>query len=469
MMKIKNSLSLLFFGFLPAVVWAHGVHTAEPIDFSLPFNYYVLGSIITVAVSFFLIGLFAQVSSGDVSLGSVDLTSRRWVRSLISSRLLREGVSGVSLLFFMILLCAGFFGSQESARNIIPTGLWVFFGVGLTYFIMVFGNIWPTLNPCATVLRWAAGLSGKELSFHRAYPAIIGVWPAVLQFFLYRWLENIFKWSEYPRALAVILLCYLLITLVGMIWFGVQKWLDQGDPFGVFFRLISKVSILNTSENQLLLGVPGFHLLQKKTASLSESVFVLLMLAAIAYDSLQGTAAWEAQLSPLIALRMPPVPRETIGFIVLTLFFIGAYFIVALLVELFSGRTEKEPIPWRNFAFTFLPIAAGYEIAHYASFFLTEGQRIIPLLSDPFGYGWNIFGTAAYQINTSIINPEILWRGQVLFIVLGHVISVIAAHSMSLYIYKHNRQAVLSQIPMIILMLCYTVFSLWIIAQPAIG
>jgi hypothetical protein len=35
-------------------------------------------------------------------------------------------------------------------------------------------------------------------------------------------------------------------------------------------------------------------------------------------------------------------------------------------------------------------------LSHYVSLLLTAGQFIIPLVSDPFGWGWNLFGTAGY-------------------------------------------------------------------------
>ncbi len=44
----------------------------------------------------------------------------------------------------------------------------------------------------------------------------------------------------------------------------------------------------------------------------------------------------------------------------------------------------------RSFALTLVPIAIGYHVAHYLVFLLVQGQYIIPLLSDPFGFGWNL-------------------------------------------------------------------------------
>ena len=45
------------------------------------------------------------------------------------------------------------------------------------------------------------------------------------------------------------------------------------------------------------------------------------------------------------------------------------------------------------FAYSLIPIIAGYFVAHYLHLLLIQGLLAIPLLSEPFGLGWNIFGT----------------------------------------------------------------------------
>jgi hypothetical protein len=56
----------------------------------------------------------------------------------------------------------------------------------------------------------------------------------------------------------------------------------------------------------------------------------------------------------------------------------------------------------------------------------------------------------------------------VLAIVVGHVIAVYVAHVVALREYRDRRAALRSQLPMLVLMVGYTVVSLWIIAQPIV-
>src|SRR4029078_13471551 len=44
-----------------------------------------------------------------------------------------------------------------------------------------------------------------------------------------------------------------------------------------------------------------------------------------------------------------------------------------------------------------LPIALGYLIAHYLTYLLIDGQRILIAISDPFNKGWNVFGTVFFH------------------------------------------------------------------------
>ena len=43
-----------------------------------------------------------------------------------------------------------------------------------------------------------------------------------------------------------------------------------------------------------------------------------------------------------------------------------------------------------EFLLSLVPIAFVYALAHYFSLFVTQGQYIWPLLSDPFGRGWDL-------------------------------------------------------------------------------
>jgi hypothetical protein len=113
-----------------------------------------------------------------------------------------------------------------------------------------------------------------------------------------------------------------------------------------------------------------------------------------------------------------------------------------------------------------LPIALVYHVTHYFTLILTQGVKIVSLVSDPFGWGWNLFGTAFVFRAPILPDLGLVWHTQVALILLGHIASVWLAHLVALRVFASRRAAALSQVPMLALMVLFTVFGLWILAQP---
>jgi hypothetical protein len=120
------------------------------------------------------------------------------------------------------------------------------------------------------------------------------------------------------------------------------------------------------------------------------------------------------------------------------------------------------------FVLTLVPIAIAYHLAHYLSYLVITGQYFIPRVSDPFGYGWNLFGTAHYKIEIGVLSARVAWYLAVTFVVMGHVFAVYLAHVVAHRTFGGGRAALLSQVPMVVLMVLYTMASLWILAQPMV-
>ncbi len=77
-----------------------------------------------------------------------------------------------------------------------------------------------------------------------------------------------------------------------------------------------------------------------------------------------------------------------------------------------------------SFSYSFLPVAIAYHFSHNLSHIKNEGYKIISVISDPFGWGWNLFGTnpPVHHFNPPI--PPLLKGGDV---GLGH-----SMHSMAM-------------------------------------
>ena len=62
-------------------------------------------------------------------------------------------------------------------------------------------------------------------------------------------------------------------------------------------------------------------------------------------------------------------------------------------------------------------------------------------LSDPFGRGWNLFGTAGYQVDIGFVTPRLQWTVAVVSVVLGHLIAVYLSHVTALRVFRSSRAA----------------------------
>src|SRR5262249_57927027 len=101
------------------------------------------------------------------------------------------------------------------------------------------------------------------------------------------------------------------------------------------------------------------------------------------------------------------------------------------------------------------PIAIAYHLAHYCSLFAVAGQFIIPLASDPFGYGWDLFGTTLYRIDIGIVDAKSIWYISVAAIVTGHMIAVWLGHATAGITFLDEPAAIRNQNPQFGLMVCY--------------
>jgi hypothetical protein len=79
--------------------------------------------------------------------------------------------------------------------------------------------------------------------------------------------------------------------------------------------------------------------------------------------------------------------------------------------------------------------------------------------------GWDIFG-AGHPGEPPILDMAVVWHIEVALILIGHVVSVYLAHRVALKVFASRRDAILSQLPMLGLMVCYTILGLWVISLP---
>ncbi|EFW93003.1 hypothetical protein ZOD2009_06589 [Haladaptatus paucihalophilus DX253] len=117
----------------------------------------------------------------------------------------------------------------------------------------------------------------------------------------------------------------------------------------------------------------------------------------------------------------------------------------------------------RAFAPTVLPIAAAYEVAHNYTYVFRNLGQLVAVALEPVAPGVQAVNPLGW------LSLPAFWGSQVLLIVLGHVIAVVAAHYVAVERFETASAARRGHLPLVVLMVGYTVLSLWIISQPVVS
>ena len=454
---------------------AHGF--GQRYELPLPLTLYLYGAAAAVLLSFAVFGLAVRRPPARRTGARVDLLAGpigRIVGHPAPALLLRLA----ALALFVVVILAGLIGEQNPYRNIAPTLVWIVWWVGLAYVAIFAGDIWALVNPWRTIFDGAQWLYRRrggrgDLGARRPYPEVLGVWPAALLLLLFAWIELVYPNAASPAHITCLAVAYSVLTLAGMLAFGRDVWLRHGEVFSLVFATFALFAPTEARDGRLYLRPLGAGLLDDRPVSMSMMAFVLLLLASVLYDGLIGTGEWAAFEGWLLALLPAGGGRgamilRSIGLAAVWLLFLGAYLGTSGVMSALAGGRPGTLDIARGFALTLIPIAIGYHVAHYLVFLLVQGQYVIPLLSDPFGFGWNLFRTAGYRVDIGIVGARFAWYVAACAIVAGHVTAVYLAHVRAIGIFDAPGAALRTQIPLTALMMVYTFIGLSITAQPIV-
>jgi hypothetical protein len=196
------------------------------------------------------------------------------------------------------------------------------------------------------------------------------------------------------------------------------------------------------------------------------------MLSTLAFDGILATPAWQDFTIALEPLWLPFGTYgffvvRTFGLVLLTITFLLVFVAVMEAVVYLGQRDVDLKATVAAFALTLVPIALVYNAAHNYSYVLVQSQYIVPLLNDPFQKGWHLWSSAAsFKPSFALAQASTVWYAQIVLIVVGHIVAVLLSHLRANSVFKGAQRALLSQYPMLLLMVAYTFTSLWILAQP---
>lgn len=204
-----------------------------------------------------------------------------------------------------------------------------------------------------------------------------------------------------------------------------------------------------------------------------EAYLALLMLSITGFHGLTMTSNWKKITDWLSdSLSASHLIAFSLGMTILMLAPIAVY-AVLVWISYRLGRQSAvqttKPLSYHDYfvkyAYALLPIALFYHLAHNMEHLLMEGPKVAALISDPFGWNWNLFGTARWSI-PPLVSLDVLWIVQIALVLIGHVYSLWVAQKTSIRLFGDQRSAFRSQLPMLAGMIAFSVFSLWLLKQP---
>jgi hypothetical protein len=448
---------MLFFALLcmcPAFTSAHAF--GQLYTLPLPLSYYTATAVFVLLASFIVFMFFSKPVSTPYML-------RAW--QLPVSRYVNQSIGIVGIFIFITSIYIAFFGSADYSQNAVPGLFWAVFLLGIAYISTVIGGLWRSLNPFEGLVRSCLRIIKRSEGIIE-YPRWLGYYPALIWFFCLLWLELLSGgYAAIPAVLGGVCVGYFCISLIGSYVFGVNAWFTYADFFNVFFGFIGRCAPFQLRENGLQVVAPGENLISESPAHSSALLFILLMLSSTAFDGLQDTQIWWNILYAY-PIQMNMYTVEKLFVLASSPFlFLSFFWLMVSAMKYVARLSQATTTLMLRYAYSLIPIAIAYNVAHYFTFLVNEVQLLAAQLSDPLGRGWDLFGTVHHKVNIGLIGAETVWYIQCWAIVVGHVFATYVAHRITIKECSTQRQVLLAQIPMLILMVCYTIFGLWILSQ----
>ncbi len=236
-----------------------------------------------------------------------------------------------------------------------------------------------------------------------------------------------------------------------MAQYGRDTWRSNAEVFTVWFRVLGRLApYALVDEDGRVRRRPFFGGLLEPGWSLADVVVVALGVASILYDGLSQTQ---------IFFDLFGLPSLLVG-TVLMFAFLGIVVLAALGVTRYVGVAATGA--------GLLPIALGYLVAHYFTYLVIDGQRILVAISDPLQTGADLFGTAFFEPSGAWLPPGLVWTLQLAAVVGGHMLGAWAGHVVAALDAPRElagRPLTVRQVPLAVVMVALTTLTLWSLGQ----
>lgn len=406
-----------------------------------------------------------------------DLLRSPRLAALVKHRAFQFAMQMPVLLTFLVVIAAGLWGADHGHANLAPVLVWTIWWAFLVFDVACLGRMWCLVCPWDAMATFVKNLSFYrrqrfQLSLNVRWPRrLANIYPATILFIGLTWLELGYGVTSKPRATAALGLLMLGLAVGSAVVFARKAYCQYGCLVGRVIGLYSlwaplelrrrdqsvcqtcrsvdcyrgnqrgypcptglNLKTLRSNTYCLLctecvkscgrdnvaisLRPPGADLLTGTRFREDEAYMALVMLSMAFFHGLVMTPAWDDVLWTTHRLVGGGYYVAFSAAMAAILIAPGALYAGLISLAWLAARHTRHTRLFVAFAYPLLPVALFYHLAHNSGHLLQEGQKIVPLLSDPFGWGWNLVGTAGLELGP-LASMNTIWWLQVTLLVTG--------------------------------------------------
>jgi hypothetical protein len=237
------------------------------------------------------------------------------------------------------------------------------------------------------------------------------------------WLEYSYHHRcSHPRALAVWMAAYTIAVLAGGALWG-RDWIEEDEGFAGLLSTVGTMGVFRAHEGRIRARAPLTGLGEVQTAggtlallcvSIGSTLFAVLLTSRLWTHVSNNRSGWS-----LTAVN-------TTG-LALTIAVVGGVYLACL--NAVSGGTERSQD--ELMAATgrgLVPVAVGLVVAAGFFPFLIDVQNAYALVSDPFGRGWDLFGTIDINVHYTVVRAATIAWTQVVSLTALPLAGLVVAH-----------------------------------------
>jgi hypothetical protein len=388
------------------------------------------------------------------------------------------------LAAFLLVLGHGLVGPSTPAENLATVVVWPLVLKGVALVAVLAGSPWSTISPWRTLYDLLVAVEGEEIAVLGGYPDRLGSWPALVGFVLgVGVLENLTVATRSPTATVAVAGGYAAVMLLGGVAFG-REWFARADALAVLFALLGRVAVLRvewggvdgwnrdgpgaTAENRDGSGVdvtlrPPWTGCLDAVRDRSVVVFAVTAVYTVSFDGFTATATFrDLRFAAVdaVGLGVAGASIYLAGLVIFVASYLGAARLSTLAARWATDATLGTARAARAFAGPVVPIAAAYEVAHNYPFVLANAAQVVVIARDV------LLGVGGSVSVLGWLPVPVFWASQVTLVVAGHIVGVVTAHGVATRLTRGSAGARRVHAPFVVVMVGYTVLSLWVISQP---